>query len=411
MDNTIIGETASVARTESPELCRLICLSCATLLFLMTALPAISRAQTQQQQAKPTGSEPSPEPAVPAILAAFDKYEVVGMPEAHGFKDVDDFILSLIRNPAFPKKVNDIAVECGNSLYQPVLDRYIAGDDVPFTEVRKVWRNTTQAMCGTSGFFEQFFPLVRAINRKLPPAERLRVLAGDPPIEWDQIRSFQDRSKFTDRDASIASVMEKEVLAKHRKALMLFGTFHLFHGQTEGGLSRNAVSIYEKDYPNVTFAIADLLMFNANSLTVSGSPFASWPLPSIARAKGTWLGALDLGHFSPPPTMIDQDCNTQNGFPKGLQKPMAELVDAFLYLGPPDLGLWEKMPADIVLDADHRKELRRREVLSGFPGEQESDQDIVNEAENPVFFVPTPPDTKLMVQDCIKRKSRSSKPQ
>jgi hypothetical protein len=94
MDNTIIGETASVARTESPELCRLICLSCATLLFLMTALPAISRAQTQQQQAKPTGSEPSPEPAVPAILAAFDKYEVVGMPEAHGFKDVDDFILS-----------------------------------------------------------------------------------------------------------------------------------------------------------------------------------------------------------------------------------------------------------------------------------------------------------------------------
>jgi len=30
-------------------------------------------------------------------------------------KDVDDFILSLIRNPAFAEKVNDIAVECGNS--------------------------------------------------------------------------------------------------------------------------------------------------------------------------------------------------------------------------------------------------------------------------------------------------------
>jgi hypothetical protein len=99
MDNPIIDETSSVARTESPELCRLICLSCATLLFLMTVLPAISWAQTQQQ-AKSTGSEPSPEPAVPAILAAFDKYEVVGMPEAHGFKDVDDCILSLVRNPA-----------------------------------------------------------------------------------------------------------------------------------------------------------------------------------------------------------------------------------------------------------------------------------------------------------------------
>ena len=73
-------------------------------------------------------------------------------------KDVDDFILSLNRNPAFSDKVNDIEVECGNSLYQPTLDRYIAGEDVPFTEVRKVWRNTTQPMCGTSGFFEEFFP-------------------------------------------------------------------------------------------------------------------------------------------------------------------------------------------------------------------------------------------------------------
>lgn len=121
------------------------------------------------QQAKLAGSELTAEPAIPAILAAFDKYEVVAMPEAHGMKDVDDFILSLIRNPAFPEKVNDIEVECGNSLYQPILDRYIAGEDVPFTEVRKVWRNTTQPMCGISGFFEQFFPLVRAINQKLPP--------------------------------------------------------------------------------------------------------------------------------------------------------------------------------------------------------------------------------------------------
>jgi hypothetical protein len=92
-------------------------------------------------------------------------------------------------------------------------------------------------------------------------------------------------------------VMEKEVLAKHRKALMLFGTFHLFHGQAESGMSRNAVSIYEKDYPNVTFVISDLVRFNADSLALPGSPFAAWPIPSIARAKGTWLGALDSAHF------------------------------------------------------------------------------------------------------------------
>src|SRR5439155_2113592 len=144
------------------------------LLSLMAVLPAAS----QTQHTKLTASEPTPEPAIPAILTAFDRYEVVAMPEAHGLKDMDDFILSLIRDPAFPAKVNDIEVECGNSLYQPVLDRYIAGEDVPFSEVRKVWRNTTQSMCGQSGFFEQFFPLVRAINHKLRTTKRLRVLAG-----------------------------------------------------------------------------------------------------------------------------------------------------------------------------------------------------------------------------------------
>jgi hypothetical protein len=119
------------------------------------------------QASKSTGTDPVPEPAIPAILAAFDKYEVVAMPEAHGLKDVDDFILTLIRTPAFAAKVNDIEVECGNSLYQPVLDRYIAGEDVPFRDVQKVWRNTTQDMCGTSVFFEVFFPVVRAVNQKV----------------------------------------------------------------------------------------------------------------------------------------------------------------------------------------------------------------------------------------------------
>ena len=94
------------------------------LLSLMAVLPAASQAQ----HTKLTATEPTPEPAIPAILTAFDRYEVVAMPEAHGMKDVDDFILALIRNPSFSSKVNDIEVECGNSLYQPILDRYIAGE-------------------------------------------------------------------------------------------------------------------------------------------------------------------------------------------------------------------------------------------------------------------------------------------
>jgi hypothetical protein len=320
-------------------------------------------------------------------------------------KDVDDFILSLIRDPTFPKKVNDIEVGCGNSLYQPILDRYIAGDDVPFTEVRKVWRNTTQSMCGRSGFFEQFFPLVRAINQKLTPANRLRVLAGDPPIDWDRVKTSEDAMKFFDREPSIVSVMEKEVLSKHRKALMLFGTFHLMHGVDD-----SAVSTYEKIYPHLTFVISDLGIYDMNR---TAAPVALWPNPSLALTKGTWLGALMLSDILPPPINIDMDCKVQIDFPPELQKPMEAFVDAFLYLGPQEFRLKEPMPADIALDADYMTELQRRESLTGFPGEhakslKDSNLETVKEAENPLSGAPKPPDARDVAQDCLDLKKQSS---
>jgi hypothetical protein len=392
--------------------CARLMLCCGIIAVLLVLTLTGAYAQTQQRETK--GADPLAQPAVSAILAAFDKYEVVAMPQGHGMQDLNDFVFSLIRNPAFSEKVNDIVFESGNSLYQPILDRYIAGEDVPFTEVQKVWRKMGQPAAGASAFVEQFYPLVRALNQKLPPQRRLRVLAGDPPIDWDQIKSFDDVIRHVHRDEGIASVMEKEVLSKHRKALMLFGTFHLFHGV--GG---SAVSIYEKDYPNLTFVISELGAFDTDLPTLSSSRLAAWPIPSVAFAKGTWLGALDLSHFIPPGTRIDQDCNVHHGFPRALQKPTEELVDAFLYLGPQDLRLQEKLPADIALDVTYRTELQRGGSMIGFPGaasetSQEFDQEIVKSAEDPLFSIPKQPepdpkDTQRAVQECLDRlKSRSS---
>jgi hypothetical protein len=335
------------------------CCGITVLLLVLTLTTAY--AQTQQRRTK--GADPIAQPAISAILAAFDKYEVVAMPQGHGMQDLNDFIFSLIRNPAFSGKVNDIEVEFGNSLYQPMLDRYIAGESVPFTELQRVWRKMGQPASGASGFVEQFFPLVRSLNQKLPPERRVRVLAGDSPVDWDQIKSMDDVIRLVHRDASIASVMEREVLSKHRKALMLFGTFHLMHGV--GG---SAVSIYEKDYPNLTFVISEFGVFDTDLPNLSSSRLARWPTPSLALAKGTWLGALDLGHFIPPPIRIDEkDCEVHNEFPKALQKPMEDLIDAFLYLGPQDLRLREKIPADIALDASYRAEFQRGGAMLGFP--------------------------------------------
>jgi len=231
------------------------------------------------------------------------------------------------------------------------------------------------------------------------------VVAGDPPIDWDQVKDYRDRFKF-DRDASIASVMKKEVLSRHRKALMLFGTFHLFHGQ-----EINAVSIYEKDYPNLTFVIDELGFFDTDLPALSNSPFVTWPIPSIAWAKGTWLGASQFSQFAPAQMTIDKDCTVHYLFPKEPQKPVEDFVDAFLYVGPQDLRIKEQLPADIALDIDYRMELRRREALPGLPVGaaaklNEIDQAILNSAEHPLFVVPKP-DIKGMVRSCLDQRNPS----
>jgi hypothetical protein len=362
------------------------------------------RGPIEIQAPNPKGADPKPGDAERTLLAAFDRYEVVGMSAAHGNKDLDDFILHLIRNPAFPSRVNVIAVECGNALYQPTLDRYIAGDDVPLPEVRKVWRNTTQTMCGLSGFYEELFPLVRRINQTLPPEKKLRVLACDPPIDWSKIESPADygRGQYLRRDTSIASVMEKEVLSKHRKALMLFGTAHLYH------VGNTAVGLYEKDYPGVTLVIAEHMGFgNWSPLEKYNSGFesrmASWPVPSlVSEIQGTWLAdLLDMTHstgnifFGVPdsgklPAGPAPKKGTFSGTPEEAEAPLSKMVDAYLYLGPRDSLLNEPTPAEILLDSDHMAELQRRTAITGEGpmGDQADPRKIVERDSNPFFYDP-----------------------
>ena len=69
--------------------------------------------------------------------------------------------------PRLPDVVTDIVAENGNSLYQPLVDEYIAGGDVPITAVRQAWRNDLLAQGAYSTFYEQAYPLVRRINQRL----------------------------------------------------------------------------------------------------------------------------------------------------------------------------------------------------------------------------------------------------
>lgn len=275
-----------------------------------------------------------------ALLSAFDSHRVVALMSPV----VGEFVFDLVAGRGFADKVDDIVVECGNARYQSVLDRYIAGADVPVADVRRVWRDTSQPSCGFSTFYETLFALVRRVNEKLPAAEKVRVLAGDPPVDWSTGAGLE-----LDRDEHIASVVENEVLAKNRKALMLFGLRHLVHGDVN-----NAVSKYEEHYPGVTYVVAYHRRFERDNDRLEAR-MASWPVPSLMPFAGTWLGDLDTTYFPDTEGMPPG----QHGYPG---------VDAYLYLGRRDV-LRQEPISRAVLDQDYLAELDRRADLLGEPAD------------------------------------------
>jgi hypothetical protein len=109
---------------------------------------------------------------------------LVGLCEAHLLQEEHDFFGALLRQRTLPSLINDIVVEFGNALYQPIADRFILGDEpVANAVLHQIWRNTTISG-GNPGWdapvYEQFFRTVRAVNWSLPPSRRIRVLLGDP---------------------------------------------------------------------------------------------------------------------------------------------------------------------------------------------------------------------------------------
>src|SRR6202000_3087857 len=86
--------------------------------------------------------EPKVSPATEGLLAAFQTHPLVGLSEWHGLAQELDFYVALLRDPRFAADVGNVVVEVGDASQQSVIDRYVNGDAVPYSELRKVWSDT-----------------------------------------------------------------------------------------------------------------------------------------------------------------------------------------------------------------------------------------------------------------------------
>jgi hypothetical protein len=278
------------------------------------------------------------------VLAAFRRHRIVAIGEIHGQQEHHDALQTLLLDPRLPAVVNDIVVEFGNALYQPTMDRFVAGPPVEDGDLRLVWRNTTQSPVATldAPMYEQFFRTVRAANWPLPDGNKIRVLLGDPPIDWAQVTKRDDILPFTDRDGHMASVVKREVLDKGRRALICYGSRHVMH-PPPGAQGGGGVAQIEQQTGHRAYVIL-----------AGGHPrLASHPRRTVIPAKGTWVESADTGEFN----YLPGECGV----------PFGAIADALLYLG--QIGeqtqsLWN--PA-IYLDPAYWTELQRRKTIMGSP--------------------------------------------
>lgn len=186
--------------------------------------------------------EARPEPAVAATLQLFDTYPVVGIGEMHSLQELGDFYIDLVSQPAFAENVGNVVFEFGNAFFQPVVDRYLEGEDVPYKEVKKAW--TT--MVGTGGddeisvMYEQFYEAVREANRTLPEGRKIKVWLGDPPTDPNDPLAYTDE-RVPDRNAFFTDIVLQRILAKGEKALFIIGAGHL----VDDGLRANTAAAFE----------------------------------------------------------------------------------------------------------------------------------------------------------------------
>ena len=166
----------------------------------------------------------TPQDPITAILEAFRVFRVVSFPGGHTDPNETQALLrALVADPRFGATVNDIVVEFGSSRYQDMMDRYIRGEDVPDSSIQRAWLDAVQpGIALDNQNTPAFFRAVREANAKRPMAEKTRVLLGDPPIDWTNVRRKADYRKWEiQRDSYPADLVRRLVLAHNRRALIV----------------------------------------------------------------------------------------------------------------------------------------------------------------------------------------------
>ena len=334
---------------------------------MLRILALVVTAAVGAQDAAPAATPVKP---VTAIIEAFRTHDIVALSDAHGNRQSQLFLEALVRDPRFPTVANDIVWESGNARYQDRVDRFVRGEPVAEAALREVWTETTIA--NEIPVDEAFFRTVREVNAKLPREQQIRVLLGDPPIDWSAVKTREDHFNFLAMRATYpAALVQVEVLAKRRRALIVYGQLHFQRQNLMTNLvmddrrAQTIVSLLERNTPARIFTVwqfsDELSKVQADALT--------WPAPSIAKVRGTRLGAADMAQLTPTRGRMGMRDGGLVPIPEAEWRKLAveDQLDAVLYLGRQSTLTTTTPSGARCAEPGYLEERLRRIALTGIP--------------------------------------------
>jgi hypothetical protein len=328
-----------------------------------------SQPATQRGRNSLPPGQPQLENAASAMIQLFHSHDIVMLGEVHGSEQEYEWLCKLVKAPEFADHVDDIVVEFGNARYQKTVDRYVAGEDVPFDEVQQAWRNMVADTEPVSPVYGWLYKAAREANMQRQGKPGIRLLMGSPPGDWSKIKNSADLAPYeAEREQWYAQVVKTEVLAKHRHALLIMGAGHFLRGHDQA-LQFELAAQQHHDMPldkanlgpgyiekelRAAGATPYLVVFGTNAIDSRGGVdgrFDSWPVPVIASLSGNWVGAL------PAQPVIS------GGHAPAIPLTLADQADALLYVAPCSVLRTVHLSHAELDGTTYEREMIRRDVI------------------------------------------------
>lgn len=215
-----------------------------------------------------------------------------------------------------------------------------------------MWRDVTSPGGCDSPVYEQFLQEIRLVNQTLPHDQKIRVVAGEYPIDWAKIKNPQEWNQISSaRDPFAADLISREILQRRRKVLIIYGAGHVYRSMTDLA-PRNLVSLLDQKFPGRVYSVVRLSGLYPETAKLERM-IESVERPILLPLRGTAFGDLDANRF------IGRNLPSR-WFAEGLG--VGKVADACVYSGQTADTIVNPEPS-VAADTRYAKEKARRMEL------------------------------------------------